>query len=56
MNARNTQAGGCLLASSTLGGVVVGLIYGEPALGFLIGTAAGVLLALLIWLVDRRRS
>ena len=55
MNARTTQAGGCFLTFCILAGFVSGIALGNPMKGGLIGTAAGVLLALLLWLVDRRR-
>ena len=49
------QAGGSILAISIIAGTVAGIIVGEPSIGFLIGTAAGGLLAFLFWLNDRRR-
>lgn len=52
---RYTQAGGSILAISIIAGTVAGVIVGQPSIGFLIGTAAGVLLATLFWLNDRRR-
>jgi LytS/YehU family sensor histidine kinase len=53
--ARYTQAGGSILAISIIAGTVAGVIVGQPSIGFLIGTGAGVLLATLFWLNDRRR-
>ena len=38
-----------------LGGFFLGLSIRNPMKGVLIGTAAGAALAVLIWLVDRRR-
>ena len=55
MNARTTQAGGCFLTISILAGFAVGISLGNPMKGGLIGTAAGVVLAVLLWLIDRRR-
>ncbi|WP_326523171.1 hypothetical protein [Sphingomonas sp.] len=34
-------------------GVIIGLIYGQPTIGFLGGLATGIAVALLIWLRDR---
>jgi uncharacterized membrane protein len=53
--ARYTQAGGSILAISIIAGTVAGVIVGQPSIGFLVGTAAGALLATLFWLNDRRR-
>ncbi len=50
-----TQAGGAILAISIIAGTVAGVIVRQPSIGFLIGTAAGVLLAVLFWLNERRR-
>lgn len=49
------QAGGSILAAAIIAGVVGGTIAGQPSIGFLVGAAAGLLLALLHWLRDRRR-
>lgn len=50
-----TQAGGSILAISIIAGTVAGIIVGQPSIGFLVGTAAGALLAFLFWLNERRR-
>ncbi|HEX8241236.1 MAG TPA: hypothetical protein VF574_15990 [Allosphingosinicella sp.] len=52
---RSTQAAGSMLAVSIVAGAVAGVIVGQPSLGFLAGLAAGVLLAILFWLIERRR-
>jgi LytS/YehU family sensor histidine kinase len=52
---RYTQAAGSVLAISIIAGAVAGVIVGQPSIGFLVGLAAGVLLAILFWLNDRRR-
>jgi hypothetical protein len=53
--ARYTQAGGSILAIAIIAGTVGGIIVGQPSIGVLVGTGAGVLLAVLFWLNDRRR-
>jgi len=52
---RTTQAAGFILAISILAGAVAGVIVGQPSIGFLAGLAAGVVIALLFWLNERRR-
>ena len=52
---RYTQAAGSVLAISIIAGAVAGVIVGQPSIGFLAGLAAGILLAILFWLNDRRR-
>lgn len=52
---RYTQAAGSVLAISIIAGAVAGTIVGQPSVGFLVGFAAGLLLAILFWLNDRRR-
>lgn len=52
---RSTQAAGFILAISILGGAIAGSIVGQPSIGFLMGLAAGVLIAILFWLLERRR-
>lgn len=53
MQARSSQAGGCLLIACIFVGVIVGLMRGQPSLGFLIGTAFGAAVAVLVWVLDR---
>lgn len=50
-----TQAGGFILAASIIAGAVGGTMVGQSSIGFVVGTGTGVLLALLIWWIDRRR-
>jgi hypothetical protein len=52
---RYTQAAGSVLAISIIAGAVAGVIVGQPSIGFLIGLGAGILIALLFWLQERRR-
>lgn len=56
MNARNPIAGGFLLVACIFLGVIIGLTRGQSSLGFLIGTAIGIAAAVIVWLVDRRRT
>ena len=52
----STRAGGCFLTISILAGFPLGLAIGNPMKGILIGTGTGIALALITWLIDRRRS
>ena len=51
-----TRAGGCFLTLCILAGFPLGLAIGNPMKGVLIGTAAGIAIAVVLWLIDRRRS
>jgi hypothetical protein len=52
---RVRQAGGFILAASIIAGTVAGVIVGQSSIGFIVGTAGGILLAVLIWVIDRGR-
>lgn len=56
MQRRTTQAGGCFLTFCILAGFPLGLAIGNPMKGILIGTGAGIAIALIVWLIDRRRQ
>ncbi|HEX4738957.1 MAG TPA: hypothetical protein VH331_15505 [Allosphingosinicella sp.] len=53
---RYTQAGGAILAIAIIAGTVAGTMVRQSSIGFLVGTGAGVLLAILVWLNDRRKG
>lgn len=50
-----TRAGGCFLAIFILLGFFYGLSIRNPLEGVLIGLGIGIVLAVLTWLIDRRR-
>lgn len=56
MNARDPRAGGCFLTACILAGFLVGLAINNPMKGVLGGTAIGAALAILLWLIDRRKT
>jgi hypothetical protein len=58
MNGRDhvTQAGGAILAIAIIVGAVAGTMVGQSSIGLLVGAATGILLAVLIWLNDRRKG
>lgn len=51
-----TRAGGCFLTVGLLAGFPLGLAIGNPMKGVLIGLGAGILLATVTWLIDRRQG
>ena len=52
---RSPMAGGFLMAAGTLVGAVVGGMYRQSSLGFLIGLGLGGIAALAIWWFGRDR-
>jgi len=56
MQRPSAKAGGCFLTLFILAGFVAGLAIDNPMKGVLAGTAVGALAAVLLWLIDRRRS
>lgn len=52
---RSSAAGGIFLFLGPVIGAIVGVGRGEPILWMLGGFAVGLLLALLMWIVQRRR-
>ncbi len=56
MKTRTTHAGGFFLILAILGGFAWGAMSGLPWHGAIIGTAVGVVLAVIVWLLDRRRG
>lgn len=55
MQTQNSRAGGFFLMAAILIGFTVGLATGDAMRGVIIGTAAGIAIAVALWLVDRRR-
>ena len=53
---RSTAAGGIFLFLGPVVGAVYGIEAGEPIIWMLAGFAIGVLLAIGVWLVDRKRG
>jgi len=56
MATRKPMAGGFLWMLAILIGTVWGVAAGNPMLGVLAGTAAGAGLAIIVWMLDRRRG
>lgn len=52
---KGTRAGGFILFVGIMAGAVIGgYLFGEPSAGLLAGGALGVVIALALWLRDRR--
>ena len=56
MKTRTTHAGGFFLVLAIIGGFVWGAMSGLPWHGAVLGTIVGVVLAVIVWLIDRRRG
>ncbi len=52
---KTPRAGGALIAVTILVGAVVGIAWRQPSLGVVAGLAAGIALAVLVWLIDKKR-
>lgn len=52
----NSRGGGIFLILAIMLGAGWGIMIGNPMLGVLRGTGIGIVLAIAIWLIDRRRS
>lgn len=52
---RPANAGGFLIACGAILGTCVGVAVQQVSAGFVIGLALGVLVAIAVWLVDKRR-
>ena len=53
---RPANAGGFIIAASLLLGTIIGLVFGQPSIGFLAGLAFGSAIAVILWLRDRSRG
>ena len=51
---RDTKSGGIFIAIGAFAGVFIGRSYGQPTIGFISGLLIGGVLAVLLWLKDRR--
>ena len=56
MAKKTHAAGGFFLIAPIIGGFLYGLTTGEAMAWTMIGLLGGLILALIVWLVDRRRA
>ncbi|MBB5686020.1 hypothetical protein [Sphingobium boeckii] len=52
---KSPMAGGIAIAILSVAGVIIGSMQGQPSLGLVGGFAAGTVVALAVWLLDRTR-
>jgi hypothetical protein len=52
---KSSQGAGAIIAGAILVGVIAGVIAGQSSIGFLAGTGAGIVVALLLYMRDRKR-
>lgn len=52
---KNPTGAGALIALLILAGTIIGGMMGQPSAGLLIGASTGALIALLLWLYERRK-
>jgi hypothetical protein len=51
---KNPRAGGIWIAVGAVVGAIGGIFVHQPSLGLVLGVTTGTLLALTIWIIDRR--
>ena len=54
MTPQNKRAGGCFLIAPILIGFAAGVATGNAIRGVWLGIAAGIVIAVALWLLDRR--
>ncbi|MBJ7443212.1 MAG: hypothetical protein JHD32_02635 [Sphingobium sp.] len=52
---KDPTGAGAIIAFLILGGAITGGLMGQPSIGLLAGVGAGIVIALLLWLRDRRK-
>ena len=53
-NRTGTRGSGAIISGAIIVGVIGGVILGQPSIGFLAGAGAGILIAVALYLRDRR--
>jgi uncharacterized membrane protein (UPF0136 family) len=51
----NPSAAGAPLALLTIAGAIIGGMLHQPLLGAVVGVATGIVIAVVVWLLDRRK-
>lgn len=55
-NSQPRLAGGIFIALGLLVGAIAGVVMDQPSAGMIIGMASGAAIAVLVWLLDRKRG
>jgi hypothetical protein len=55
-NSQPRLAGGIFIALGLLVGAIGGVVMNQPSAGMVIGLGFGVVIAVAVWLIDRKRS
>jgi hypothetical protein len=55
-NSQPRLAGGIFIALGLLFGAIAGIALDQPSAGMLTGMAVGIAIALIIWVIDRKRG
>jgi hypothetical protein len=50
-----SRAGGFIIAVTVIAGAIIGIRYGQPSIGLLIGGAVGAAVSIALFIWDRRR-
>lgn len=50
-----SRAGGFIIAVTVIAGAIIGIRYGQPSIGLLVGAAVGTGVSIALYLWDRRR-
>lgn len=52
----SSMAGGIFIAIGMLAGAIVGVAVDQPSAGMIIGLGSGIAVAVVVWLLDRKRK
>jgi hypothetical protein len=52
----NSLAGGFFVAAGMVGGAIAGIYFDQPSVGMVSGLGFGILIAIAIWVIDRKRK
>lgn len=53
---KSARSGGIFIAIGMIGGAFTGIYFGQPSAGMIVGLGIGSMIALAIWLYDRKNG